>query len=158
MEGIKGVANVELFGIKEKYIQIIVDSDKVKTYRVNLPQLMMALMRENFAMSNGYVFVGKKKYLLRSKSRFTTLEDIRKIEIGNGVKLENVADVVFDFDEEQRSIMRVDGKIAAGLVAHKESEANTVEVCRLIKDKLEEQLFMQPNNHLVLQIKWIFQI
>ncbi|MFC2155698.1 efflux RND transporter permease subunit [Acidobacteriota bacterium] len=144
VEGIKGVANVELFGLREKYIQIIVDTDKIKTYRVNLPQLMMTLMRENFAMSNGYVYVGEKKYLLRSKSRFTTLEDIRNIEIGNGVKLENIADVVFDFDEEQNSIMRVDGRIAAGLVAYKESEANTVEVCQLVKDKLEEQFKTRP--------------
>lgn len=144
VEGIKGVANVELFGLREKYIQIIVDTDKIKTYRVNLPQLMMALMRENFAMSNGYVYVGKKKYLLRTKSRFTTLEDIKKIEIGSGVKLENIADVVYDFDEEQRNIMRVDGKIAAGLVAYKESEANTVEVCRLIKEKLETQFETRP--------------
>jgi HAE1 family hydrophobic/amphiphilic exporter-1 len=139
VEGVKGIANVELFGLREKYIQIIVDTDKIKTYRVNLPQLMMALMRENFAMSNGYVYVGEKKYLLRSKSRFTTLEDIKKIEIGNGVKLENIAEVVYDFDEEQRNIMRVDGKIAAGLVAYKESEANTIEVCQLIAEKLKDQ-------------------
>ncbi|MCK5056223.1 MAG: efflux RND transporter permease subunit, partial [Candidatus Aminicenantes bacterium] len=34
IEGIKGIANVELFGLREKYIQIIVDTDKIKTYRV----------------------------------------------------------------------------------------------------------------------------
>jgi HAE1 family hydrophobic/amphiphilic exporter-1 len=139
IEGIKGIANVELFGMREKYVQIIVDTDKVRTYRINLPQLMTTLMKDNFAMSNGWVYMGKKKYLLRTKSRFTTLEDIKKIEVGNGVRLENVANVVYDFDEEKRSIMRVDGKIAAGLVAYKESEANTVEVCKRIVEKLEDQ-------------------
>jgi HAE1 family hydrophobic/amphiphilic exporter-1 len=144
MEGIKGVANVELFGIREKYIQIIVDTDKVRTYRVNLPNLMATLMRDNFAMSNGYVLMGTKKYLLRSKSRFYSLEDIKKIEIGNGVRLENIAEVVYDFDEEIRSIMRVDGKPAAGLVLYKESEANTVDVCNRIMDKLAEQFKSRP--------------
>ena len=144
IEGIKGVANVELFGMREKYVQIIVDTDKVRTYRVNLPQLMSTLLKDNFAMSNGYVYMGKKKYLLRTKSRFSTLEDIKKIEIGNGVRLENIADVVYDFDEEQRTIMRVDGKIAAGLVAYKESAANTVDVCRRISEKLEEQFRDRP--------------
>jgi HAE1 family hydrophobic/amphiphilic exporter-1 len=144
LEGIKGVANVELFGMREKYVQIIVDTDKVRTYRINLPQLMGKLMRDNFAMSNGYVYMGKKKYLLRTKSRFNNLEEIRKIEIGNGVKLENVAQVVYDFDEELRSIMRVDGRVAAGLVAYKESEANTVEVCNRIQQKLEEQFSTRP--------------
>lgn len=144
VEGIKGVANVELFGLRERSVQIIVDTDKIKTYRVNLPVLMRALMQENFAMSNGYVYVGKKKYLLRTKNRFATLEDIRKIEIGNGVRLENIADVVYDFDEELHSLMRVDGKIAAGLVAYKESEANSVDVCNRIVEKLEDQFKRRP--------------
>jgi hydrophobic/amphiphilic exporter-1 (mainly G- bacteria), HAE1 family len=140
IEGIKGVANVEIWGIKEKYIQIIIDTDKVQTYRVNLPQLMGKLMQDNFAMSNGYVYMGRKKYMLRTKSRFHTLEDIQNIEIGNGVRLKHIAEVIYDFDEEQRYIMRVDGKIAAGVGVFKESGANTVEVCRKIEEKLKEQL------------------
>ena len=122
LDGIKGVANSELFGLREKYVQIIVDTDKVETYNVNLYQLMQKLLRDNFAMSHGYVYLGQKKYMLRSKSRFTTLEDIRNIEIGNGVKLKYIADVVYDFDEEIRSMMRVDGKIAAGLVFYNKSQ------------------------------------
>jgi len=144
IEGIKGVANVELFGLREKYVQIIIDTDKVKAYRINLPVLMQTLMRDNFAMSNGYVYVGQKRFLLRSKSRFSSLEDIRQVEIGNGVRLENIAAVIYDYDEEQESIMRVDGKIAAGLLAYKESEANTVEVCQKIMEKLDEQLRDRP--------------
>ncbi|MCP5054333.1 MAG: efflux RND transporter permease subunit [bacterium] len=144
IDSVKGVANVELFGIRERYIQIIVDTDKVRTYNVNLPQLMNTLMTDNFAMSNGYVYMGKKKYLLRTKSRFTTMGDIRQIEIGNGVRLENIAEVKYDFDEEQRSIMRVDGKVAAGFVAYKESEANTVEVSNRIVEKLKAQFANRP--------------
>ena len=139
IEGVKGVANVEVFGMREKYIQIILDADKVKTYRVNLPQVINRLMQDNFAMSSGYVYMGKKKYLLRSKSRFSSLEDIRNIQIRPGVRLSHIADVVFDFDEERNSLMRVDGKLAAGLVIYKESAANTVDVCRLIEEKLTEQ-------------------
>lgn len=144
LEGTKGVANIELFGLREKYVQIIVDSDKIKTYRVNLPQLMGKLMRDNFAMSNGYVYMGKMKYLLRTKSRFNSLEDIKKIEIGNGVRLENIAKVTYDFDEELRSLMRVDGKQGAGLAIFKESEANTVEVCQMVRKKIESQIREHP--------------
>ncbi len=144
MDGIKGVANVEMFGIREKYIQIIVNSDKIKTYNVNLYQLMQRLMRENFSMSSGYVYMGKKKILLRTTAKFKTLQDIQNIDIKNGIKLSNIADVRYDFDEEQRSMMRVDGKIAAGIVAYKESEANTVEVCLNIVEKLKQQFESRP--------------
>lgn len=144
IEGIKGVANTELYGLREKYIQIIVDSDKVKTYNINLYQLMQTLMRDNFSISNGYVYVGKMKYLLRTKARFISLDDIRNIEIGNGVRLKNFAEVVYDFDEEINSMMRVDGKIATGFAAFKESEANSVEVCQNIVQKLEDQFKNRP--------------
>ncbi|MEN8221649.1 MAG: efflux RND transporter permease subunit [Acidobacteriota bacterium] len=144
MDGIKGVANVEMFGIREKYIQIIVNQDKIKTYNVNLYTLMQRLMSENFSMSSGYVYVGKKKFLLRSTAKFKTLQDIKDIDIRDGVKLSNIADVRYDFDEEQRNLMRVDGKIAAGIVAYKESEANTVEVCTNIVEKLKQQFSTRP--------------
>lgn len=137
LESIKGVAQVEVFGLQEKNVQIIVDMDKVRAYRLNLVQLMTTLMTDNFAISNGYVFVGKKKYLLRTKSRFNNLDEVRQLQLGNGVRLENVAEVVYDTDEEVEDIMRVDGRPAAGLVIQKESEANTVEVCQLILERLE---------------------
>ncbi len=144
MDGIKGVANVEMFGIREKYIQIIVNQDKIKTYNVNLYTLMQRLMSENFSMSSGYVYMGKKKFLLRSTAKFKTLEDIQNIDIRDGVKLSNIADVRYDFDEEQRNMMRVDGKLAAGIVAYKESEANTVEVCLNVVEKLKQQFKTRP--------------
>jgi len=144
MDGIKGVANVEMFGIREKYIQIIVNQDKIKTYNVNLYTLMQRLMSENFSMSSGYVYMGKKKFLLRSTAKFKTLQDIQNIDVKDGVKLSNIADVRYDFDEEQRNMMRVDGKIAAGIVAYKESEANTVEVCKNIVEKLKSQFKTRP--------------
>jgi len=144
IEGIKGVANTELFGLREKYIQIIIDSDKVKTYRVNLYTIIQSLMRDNFSMSSGYVYSGKNKLLLRSRSKFQSLEDLKDIRIKEGVKLSNIADIKYDFDEEQRSIMRVDGKLAGGIVAYKESEANTVEVCKRIIAKLKSQFKTRP--------------
>ena len=119
IDGIKGVANVEMFGIREKYVQIVVNPDRVKTYNVNLYTLMQKLLRENFSISSGYVYVGKKKFLLRSTSKFKTLEDIKNISIRKGVKLSHIADVKYDFDEEQRNLMRVDENLAAGIVAYK---------------------------------------
>ncbi|MCP4221534.1 MAG: efflux RND transporter permease subunit [bacterium] len=144
VEGINGVANVELHGIKERFIQIVLDNDKLKTFRINLYQLMNRLMTDNFAMSNGYVFMGKSKYMLRCQSRFKTLEDVSNIEIGKGLRLSDIANVKYDFEEETRGIMRVDGKLAAGMAVFKESRANTVEVSRKITAKLEEQFKNHP--------------
>lgn len=142
--GVNGVASVELFGLRERYIQIIIDSDKVKMYKVNLSRVMGMLQQDNFAMSSGYTYIGEKKFLLRVSSRFKTLSDIQNIELGKGIKLSHIANIVYDFDEERRSIMRVDGNLAAGMVVQKESAANTVEVCSRVVDKLNEQFKNRP--------------
>ncbi len=144
IEGIKGVANTELFGLREKYIQIVLNTDRVKAYRVNLYTIIQKLMNDNFSMSSGYIYSGKNKLLLRSRSKFTSLGDIKNINIKKDVKLSNIAEIKYDFDEEQRSIMRVDGKLAGGIVVYKESEANTVEVCKRIVNKLKLQFETRP--------------
>ncbi len=144
IDGIKGVANVELYGMREKYIQIIVNSDKVRTHNINLYTLMQKLMKENFSISSGYVYDGEKKFLLRSTAKFKTLGDIQNIEIRKGVKLSNIADIRYDFEEEKKSIMRVDGNVAASIAVYKESEANTVEVCSNIINKLNKQFGTRP--------------
>ena len=145
VEGVNGVASVELFGIREKYIQIIVDADKMKAYRVNLSRVVQELQQDNFAISGGYTHVGPNKLMVRVSSRFHSLEDIDKVEIGRGLRLSHIAQVVFAEDEEERSISRLNGLMAAGLSIQKESNANTVEVCNQVVRRLEEQFATQKD-------------
>jgi len=144
LEGEAGVATVELDGLREKNIQIIVDSDKIRAYRINLSRVIQELMTENFAISSGFALMNEKKFMLRVSNRFRTLEDVQNIEIRKGLKLADVAEVVFDFDEEVQTISRFDGKLAATLVVYKESTANTVEVARSINERLREQFQKEP--------------
>ncbi|MCP4157902.1 MAG: efflux RND transporter permease subunit [bacterium] len=139
LEGINGVANVELNGLKERYIQILLDDNKIKTYGINLYELVQRLMADNFTMSNGYVYMGKQKYLLRSQSKFTSLDSVRKLEVRKGLHLSDIADVVYDFDRENRYLIRVNNHSAANIIIFKESAANSVEVCNKVREKLSRQ-------------------
>lgn len=144
LEGEAGVATVELEGLQEKYIQIVVDSDKIRGYKVNLSRVIQELTQDNFAISSGYAMMGEKKFMLRVSSRFRTLEDVQNIELRKGLRLADVAEVIFDYDEEVRTISRFDGKLAATLVVYKESTANTVEVAKSINDQLKAQFSHEP--------------
>ncbi len=144
LEGEAGVATVELEGLREKNIQIIVDSDKIRAYRINLSRVIQELMQENFAISSGYARMGERKFMLRVSNRFRTLEDVRRVEIRPGLTIADVAEVVFDFDEEVQTISRFDGKLAATLVVYKESTANTVDVADKVNRRLNEQFAAEP--------------
>nr|MBP7460824.1 efflux RND transporter permease subunit [Candidatus Delongbacteria bacterium] len=144
IERIKGVGNVELWGFRSKYIQIILDNDKIRTYKINLSDMVRKLQQDNFAISSGYIYSGGKRFLLRSDSRFQSLDDISRIELKKGIYLHHIARVIYAPDEEVTNLWRIDGKIAAGVGVFKESEANTVEVARQIGLVLQEQFSQRP--------------
>ena len=137
MERITGVAKVETWGTFEKIIQIEVDADKAKTYRINTYELVNDLMRDNFSMSSGYIKEGGHKYYLRSLGQFKTLEDIRNLPINEqNLKLMDVARVTYDIPEK-RWVQRIDRKPSAEVTVYKESTANTVEICKRIQEEVD---------------------
>ncbi len=142
---INGVANIEIDGVREKYIQIIVNDDKIKSHRLNTYEIIRGLLDENFSVSSGYSYVGDKKLMIRIASKFKGIDDIKKIEVRKGLKISDFAEVVYDFDEEIKSISRVNGMLSATLSIYKESDANTVEVCRNIEKRIKDIFNQDPD-------------
>ncbi|MBC8204310.1 MAG: efflux RND transporter permease subunit [FCB group bacterium] len=138
LERFTGVAKVEAWGTYEKIIQIEVDADRAKAYRINTYELINNLQRDNFAMSSGYVTEGGKKYYLRSVGQFKKLEDIQNLPINaDNLKLSDVARVTYDVPE-RRWGQRIDRKPAAMVAVYKESTANTIEVAERLADAVDE--------------------
>ncbi len=138
LERITGVAKVETWGTYEKIIQIEIDADRTKAYRVNTYQLVNDLMRDNFAMSSGYVREGGKKFYLRSMAQFKSLEDFQNLPVNDtGLKLKDVARVTYDVPE-RRWRQRVDRKQAAMVAVYKESSANTIELAKRLDIAIDD--------------------
>ena len=84
IEGVDGVARMDIHGMLEESIRILLDVDRVRAHRVNLVELVTRLARDNFAVPAGKLQDGDSKYMLRVDSRLTDLEEIRDIPIGEG--------------------------------------------------------------------------
>ncbi len=140
MERIDGIANIEIFGVDEKSIQIQVKQDAVKRYKINLYEVIEKLRNDNFAISSGNLREGGQKIFVRSVGKFRTLEDIRNIPIkGPNIVLKDIADVVYDVPE-RKWVQRVNGRPAIEIAVYKESIANTVQLSREFTKKLNTQL------------------
>jgi HAE1 family hydrophobic/amphiphilic exporter-1 len=134
LERLDGVANVEIWGADEKSIQIQIKQDAVKSYKINLFEVIQALRNDNFAISSGHVKSGDQKIFVRSVGKFKTLDDIRQIPIkGTNIFLKDIAEVKYDVPE-RRWIQRHDGKPAIQLGVFKESMANTVDLCERVEN------------------------
>ena len=81
LERIDGVANVEIWGAEEKEIQILINQDMVRTYKINLYEVIQRLRSDNFAISSGHVTEGSQKIYVRSQGKFHSLEEIENLTI-----------------------------------------------------------------------------
>jgi len=137
LERISGVAKVETWGTYEKIVQIEVDADRAKAYHINTYQLVNDLMRDNLSLSSGYVMEGEHKYYLRSLGQFKTVEEIAELPINReNLRLKDVARVSYEVPE-RKWIQRIDRSQSAMVAVYKESTANTVDLCRRIKNEVD---------------------
>ena len=140
LQRVDGVGSVTVWGQEPKKVFIDVDQDLLKAYGLSLYELVLRLEREHFNLAAGDVREGRTRYLVRSANEYRSLEDLNNFRINrDGLRLRDVADVRYGYPE-RTSVTRMDGKSAVMAGVKRESNANTVEVCRAVKEEMERLL------------------
>jgi len=144
LERIDGVAKVEIWGAEEKSVLLQINQDLVKSYKINLYQVIQQLRRDNFSISSGFVTDGERKIYVRSLGKFRTLEEIRQLPIrGSNLRLGDIAEIKYDVPERKWRLS-MDNKKAITLGIFKESVANTVDLCEKVSKKFDEEFRNDP--------------
>ncbi|MFQ5653609.1 MAG: efflux RND transporter permease subunit [Planctomycetota bacterium] len=139
LEAIDGVARVQIWGIVRREVEIELIPERVEAYRIDLMRLIGRLRADNLIAPAGLLREGGKRYLLRLSSRFNALEELRRYPINDSLLLADIARV--DWRRGARDfLVRVDGKLCKVIELSKESDANTVDVCRRLDQALEAEL------------------
>lgn len=141
LQQIKGVAEITLLGGEEREIQVKVDQEKLKLYRVSLSQVVEAINRSGMDLPAGKVQTNLENNPVRLTGKFSTLADIENIQIatpvqGSPVYVKNVA-VITDGIKEISSVSLYNGKNGIGLLLKKQGDANSVDVSTLVREKLK---------------------
>lgn len=139
IQQLKGVAEITLLGGEEREIQVKVDQDKLKLYKISLNQVVEAINRSGLDLPAGKVQTSTENNNVKLTGKFQTIEDIANVQIampvpGSPVYVKNIATVV-DGIKETTSFSRYNGKAGIGLLLKKQGDANAVDVSRLIKEK-----------------------
>ena len=80
-ERITGVALAQIFGGREREMQVIVDPSQLAARQITLNQLGAALDRENRNYSGGDFYEGKRRYIVRTVGEYQSPEDIDNIVV-----------------------------------------------------------------------------
>lgn len=140
LERLAGVASVGISGGRTQEIQVNVDPEKAAGYGVSLTQIMGILQSENLNLPGGTIEYADKKLLVRSTGEFKSVEQIKNIPIalpnGTTLYIRDIADVQ-DTNKPINSYSRTDGKNSISVSVQKQTNANTVNVTRDVKEELE---------------------
>jgi hydrophobic/amphiphilic exporter-1 (mainly G- bacteria), HAE1 family len=137
LERLPGVNSVNLYGIVQKYVRIMLDQNRVTAYGLDYRDIQTRLQQENFYLSAGTFETERREFRVRPMGRFENLDSIRFLPLNDqGLVLDDVADVV-QVPDEDYDRRRVNGVNSLGVSVYKRPESNLVEVSRTLATAMD---------------------
>jgi multidrug efflux pump subunit AcrB len=134
LENIDGIAAINVFGGREKTIEVRIDKDACKA--LNLTTSSIARMMQSQAQEK--VFVGTVKepesqFFVHVNSTYSRISDLENIVVAPGpILLKDVAEVFFDWKEET-TYSRVNGMESVSVRLASDSQANMIDLSNRTK-------------------------
>ncbi|MCB9447116.1 MAG: efflux RND transporter permease subunit [Flavobacteriales bacterium] len=155
IQQIKGVAEITVLGGEEREIQVKIDQEKLKLYKISMLQVVEAINRSGLDLPAGKVQTDKESNSVRLTGKFTSIEDIKNVQVampvlGSPVYVKDIADVI-DGIKETTSISRYNGKDGIGLLLKKQGDANAVDVSKAVREKLQSI----EQQHIISGVKFV---
>ncbi|MFH1245167.1 MAG: efflux RND transporter permease subunit, partial [Candidatus Omnitrophota bacterium] len=136
-----GVGTVELIGGLERQINIWIDRQRLEGYGFSILDVQSVLGQENIEQPLGKIKSGLTDYLIRLPGEFSSPQEINTVILGRRdgkfVYLKDVARVEDGFQEVTMNV-RINRQSGLLLMIQKQGGANTVEVARRLKKRLQE--------------------
>jgi HAE1 family hydrophobic/amphiphilic exporter-1 len=146
LESVLGVGAVILVGGETRAINVLVRPADLRARGLTVEDVRRALQTQNVELPGGRIDSGRLEYGVRTLGRVPTPAEFADLVVATratpdgskyAIRLKDVADIE-DGNEEPRTLSRLDGQKAVSLIIQKQSGANTVQVSRAIKQRLEK--------------------
>jgi HAE1 family hydrophobic/amphiphilic exporter-1 len=140
LERVPGVAAVTINGGLRRQIHVELSREKITALDLSVDRVVTVLRTENQNIPIGEVYQGDRAYLLRSQGQFEDLEQISNLVVltraGVPVYLKDIAEVR-DTTEDNRSILRINGRPGVRMSVTKQSGTNTVQIAEGVRAEIE---------------------
>ena len=144
---IPGVANVAIWGQRDRQLQVLVDPDRLRASNVTLDELLTATREGTSVTGGGYLETAQQRLAIAHAAAVTQVDDLKQIIIGrtrsntiafssNAVRVGDVAAVVEGFPPPIGDAVINDGP-GLLLIVEKHPDGNTLQVTRDVEAALE---------------------
>ena len=137
---IRGVANVAIWGQRDRQIQVLVDPERLRDHQVTLDQVVRTVRGAVTPAAGGFIDTPNQRLAVRHLPTVYVAEDLRRVPVAyrNGAPLElgKVADVVEGFPTPIGDAVINDGP-GILLIVEKQPTGNTLDVTYDVEQALE---------------------
>jgi len=146
LEGINGVSEVPLIGVREREITVSLNPGELERLRLPVSGVITALQLANVSAPLGDIELGGTNYNVRSSGKFKSVADLENVVVSNQggslVLLSDISDISDELQEET-SISRVSiagsaTEPAISLQVFKRTGGNIIRIVDTAKERLSE--------------------
>ncbi len=131
LERVPGISSINIFGGLEKELHVTFEPELLASSGITISQLTQALRSQNRDISAGDFGEGKRRYVVRTMSRFERVEDVEQtvVTVKNGVpiRVADVAEVSLTFQKPFAQV-RYKGQAAIVFNAQRQVGSNVLDV------------------------------
>ncbi|MER9305221.1 efflux RND transporter permease subunit [Mesorhizobium sp. M0293] len=142
LAAVPGVADVQVYGDRDKIFRIDVDQNKLASLGFTVADLRTALASVAFDSPAGSITTTNQDLIVRTTADVTTPEEFENIIVGGTTRIRDVATVTLGPDVGQTTL-RSDGKTGIGVGIIRQAESNTLDISTGVQAavaKLQENL------------------
>ena len=152
--GVKGVAEVSSFGGKLKQYTIAVNANRLNAYNITINDVFTALETNNQNTGGAYIEKGPTVLYIRSEGLIGSIEDIKDVAIkntasGTPLYIRDVADVKTGYATRYGAMTYNDEGEVAGAVVMMLKGANSSEVIKNVKERVEQIQNLLPDGIII---------
>lgn len=139
--GVSGVAEINTLGGYLKQYEIAINTDKLKSLNVTIPEVFTALENNNENTGGSYIEKNTTSYFIRGVGMVKSLEDIGEIVVKNvngvPVLIRDIANVQYGSATRYGAATRnAQGEVVVGVVMMLKGQ-NSADVTKRVKEKIE---------------------
>jgi HAE1 family hydrophobic/amphiphilic exporter-1 len=137
---IDGVGSASMNGAPQRVVYIDVDPTCLEAYNLTLERIAGIIGAENMNMPSGNMKMGMMDYQVRIEGEFPQSQVINDVVLatanGKSIYLKDIA-TVRDTIKDQTMYQTIQGQDGAMMFIMKQSSANSVQVCKKVKQEIE---------------------
>ena len=133
LAAVPGVADVQVYGDREKIFRIDIDQAKVASLGLTVGDIGSALASIAFDTPAGSITTTNQDIIVRATASVTTPEEFENIVIDGRTRIGDVATVTLGGDPGSTSL-RSDGKTGIGLGIIRQAQSNTLDISAGVRE------------------------